>query len=96
MFRLCIDLRILISLSRFSSSLAVSFCRETALIAIGMRDFWKGGNVMSVVKVGRQGRGSYECARMSSGDGFRRKETWSARNQRSIPRYPVLTDLYPL
>jgi hypothetical protein len=32
-------LRMLISLSRFSSSFAVSFWRETALTAIGVRDF---------------------------------------------------------
>lgn len=34
-----IAFRILISLSKFSSSFCVSFCRETALIAIGARVF---------------------------------------------------------
>lgn len=38
--RWLIALRMLISLSRLSSSLEVSFWRETALIATGTRDFF--------------------------------------------------------
>jgi len=61
MLRWLIALRMLISLSRLSSSLLVSFCRETALMATGTLDFCVHGQHLHENEGTVRGGGKAQC-----------------------------------